>query len=30
MEAANILYKYAKDNNIKGRLEITDSNGKAC
>ena len=29
MEAANILYKYAKDNNIKGRLEITDSNGKA-
>ena len=29
MEAANILYKYAKDNNIKGRLEITDLNGKA-
>lgn len=29
MEAANILHKYAKDNNIKGRLEITDSNGKA-
>ena len=29
MEAANILYKYAKDNNIKGRLEITDSNGKS-
>ena len=29
MEAANILYEYAKDNNIKGRLEITDLNGKA-
>lgn len=29
LDSANKLYKYAKDNNIKGRLEITDSNGKA-
>ena len=29
LDSANKLYKYAKDNNIKGRLEITDSNGEA-
>ena len=29
LDSANRLYKYAHDNNINGRLEISDSNGRA-